>query len=144
MASCIFCKILAGKKTASEVYRDESCCAFLDIRPVNPGHTLVIPLAHAAGLAELDAETGAQMFRIGKRIAAALRKSGIRCEGVNFHLADGAAAGQEVFHVHLHVVPRFQGDGFGLRFGPNYGLLPSRGELDENAAKLSAALQIEI
>ncbi len=140
MKSCIFCEILAGRKPASFIHRDDRCCAFLDIRPVNPGHTLIIPVAHAACLSELDADTGAHMFLIAQNIAAGLRKSGIRCEGINLFLADGAVAGQEVFHVHLHVVPRFRGDGFGLRFGPNYGRLPEREILDETAAKITRAL----
>ena len=87
----------------------------MDIRPVNPGHLLVIPLVHAAGLTTLESDTGAQMFRVGQRLAEAIRRSGVRCEGINFLLADGEAAGQEVFHVHLHVIPRYAGDGFGFR-----------------------------
>lgn len=136
MAECVFCDILAGTKPASVVYRDQQCVAFMDVRPVNPGHVLVIPVQHAPGLAELDPEAGAQMMRVAQRIARALRSSNLRCEGVNLHLADGAAAGQEVFHVHLHVVPRFRSDGFGLRFGPNYGQLAARSELDRVAASL--------
>lgn len=136
MAECVFCEILAGTKRASVVYRDQQCVAFMDVRPVNPGHVLVIPVQHAPGLAELDPEAGAQMMRVAQRIARALRSSNLRCEGVNLLLADGAAAGQEVFHVHLHVVPRFRGDGFGLRFGPNYGQLAARSELDRIAASL--------
>ncbi len=62
--------------------------------------------------------------------------SDLRCEGVNFFLADGVAAGQAVFHVHLHVIPRFEGDGFGLRFGPDYGTRPGRDELDAIAGQL--------
>ena len=98
----------------------------MDIRPVNPGHLLVIPLAHAAGLATLESDTGAQMFRVGQRLAEAIRRSGVRCEGINVLLADGEAAGQEVFHVHLHVIPRYAGDGFGFRYGPEFGVLPDR------------------
>lgn len=67
------------------------------------------------------------------RVAAALRKCGVRCQGVNLFLADGEAAGQEIFHSHLHVFPRFAGDGFGLKFSPNYFVLPPRADLDEVA-----------
>lgn len=141
MSGCIFCAILAGQSPVSEVWRDEWCCAFMDIRPVTPGHTLVIPLVHAASLSDLDPEAGAHLFRVGQRVAQALRQSGLRCEGVNFFLADGVAAGQEVFHVHLHVIPRFRGDGFSLRFGPDYDRLPSRAALDEIAAKIRRACQ---
>ena len=102
----------------------------MDIRPVNPGHLLVIPIEHRAHLADIDAETAGHLMRVGHRLAAAVRTSGVRCDGVNLFLADGKAAMQEVFHVHLHVIPRFAGDGFGLRFGPDYDKLPPRAELD--------------
>ena len=140
MTDCLFCRILAGELPANFVCRDELACAFLDIRPVNPGHVLVIPIEHAASLAELDEERGGHLFKVGQRVAAALRASDLRCEGVNFHLADGAAAGQEVFHVHLHVFPRFRGDGLGLRFGPHYREKSDREELDSIAARLRAGL----
>ena len=136
VSDCLFCGILAGDVPSSVVYRDELVSAFMDIRPVNPGHVLVIPVRHAAFLAELDEQSGGHLFRVGQRVAQALRGSGLRCEGVNFHLADGAAAGQQVFHVHLHVFPRFKGDGFGLRFGPLHGETPGRNELDAVAEQL--------
>ena len=136
MGNCTFCDILAGKLPASTVYQDEICSAFMDIRPVNSGHVLVIPKQHAASLAEMDENTGGHLFAIGQRVAAALRQSGIRCEGINFFLADGEPAGQDVFHVHLHIFPRYEGDGFGLQFGPHYDKRPSRAELDAVAEKI--------
>jgi histidine triad (HIT) family protein len=140
MSDCIFCRILSGRIPASIVHRDGVCTAFLDIQPVNPGHVLVVPNRHAAYLADLDGDTGAHMFRIAQRLAGALRRSGVKCEGVNLFLADGAAAMQEVFHVHLHVFPRFDGDGFGLKFGPDYCNRPQRAELDRIAGEIQAAL----
>ncbi|MGQ9681546.1 MAG: HIT family protein [Anaerolineae bacterium] len=140
MRDCIFCRIIAGEAAASLVWRDERCTAFLDVQPINPGHLLVIPNRHAAHLAELDPEDGAQMWRVGQRLAGALRRSGVRCEGINCFLADGATAGQTVFHVHLHVIPRYGGDGFGLRFPPAYGQRPPRDELDSLAGRISAQL----
>ena len=116
MGSCIFCDILEGKAEASIVYRDEWCCAFLDLYPANPGHVLVIPVKHAAHMSELDEEIGGRVFQVGMRIAEAIRKSDLHSDGINFHLADGATAGQEIFHVHLHIIPRIQGDGFGFKF----------------------------
>lgn len=139
-SACVFCSIVAGRLPASVVYRDERVCAFMDIRPVNPGHLLVIPLAHAAGLATLESGTGAQMFRVGQRLAEALRRSGVRCDGINFLLADGEAAGQEVFHVHLHVIPRHAGDGFGFRYGPDFGALPDREVLEATARVVREAM----
>jgi histidine triad (HIT) family protein len=140
VAECIFCRILAGEAPASFVYRDEVCSAFMDIQPVNLGHLLVIPNVHGTHLADIDGETAAHLMRVGHRLAAALRASGLRCEGVNLMLADGRAAMQSVFHVHLHVIPRFEGDGFGLRFGPHYFELPERPALDTAAEKVREAL----
>jgi histidine triad (HIT) family protein len=139
---CIFCDILAGRAPVSWVYHDEVVAAFMDIQPVNTGHVLVIPRRHATSLAELDVEAGAQLFRVSQRIAQALRKSGLPCEGVNFFLADGEAAGQEVFHVHLHIFPRYTGDGFGFEFGPHYRTLPARADLDQAAEQLRNTLAI--
>ena len=140
MSTCVFCDILAGKLPSSVVFKDDLCWAFMDIQPVNPGHVLIIPTYHAPSLAELGGESGAHMFRIAQPIAAALRDSGLRCEGVNFFLADGEVAGQEVFHVHLHVFPRYTGDGFGLRFGPEYGNRPTRAQLDAVAGEILSVL----
>lgn len=140
MPDCIFCQILSGAAPASFVYRDDLVAAFMDIQPINPGHLLVVPLAHAADLAALDPETGAQLMRVAQRLAAAVRQSGVRCEGVDLFLADGEAAGQEVFHVHLHVIPRYAGDGFGFRFGPHYLTLPPRADLERVAANLRSLL----
>ena len=138
--TCIFCAIIAGTAPGSVVYRDAVCVAFMDIQPVNPGHVRVVPLAHAADLAALAPETGAQLMRVAQRLAAAVRQSGVRCEGVDLLLADGAAAGQEVFHVHLHVIPRYAGDGFGFRFGPEYHQRPARAELARVAASVRGQL----
>ena len=137
--SCVFCRILSGELPGTFVFRDDRCAAFMDIKPVNPGHLLVVPLNHASHLADLDAAAAAHLMEVGHRLAGALRGSGLRCEGVNFFLADGKAAGQEVLHVHLHVLPRFQGDGFGLRFGPDY-VERSRAELEESAGPIVRAL----
>ncbi len=140
MPDCIFCGILDGSAEASVVYKDEIVTAFMDIQPVNPGHILVIPNHHTAQLADLDPQTGGHMFQIAQRVAAAIRQTEVKCEGVNLFLADGEAAGQDVFHVHLHVFPRYAGDGFGLKFGPDYEQLPSRENLDGMAGKIRLAL----
>jgi histidine triad (HIT) family protein len=121
------------------VHQDDLCSVVVDIRPVNPGHILVMPNRHAASLAELRDEEAARMFELGLHMAAAIRASDLRCEGIDLFLADGAAAGQEVFHSHLHVFPRYAGDGFGFRFGPHYQRV-ARGEMDTVAATLRAAL----
>ena len=143
MSDCIFCRIVNGTEAASVVYSDDVVLSFLDITPVNLGHLLVIPKVHAAQLSELDPETGGRMFKVAMRVAGALRRSEVKCEGVNLFLADGKAAFQEVFHVHLHVIPRFSGDDFGLNFGSKYGTRPGRKELDEVAERIRAAILVE-
>jgi len=140
MPECVFCRIIAGDEAASLVYRDELCVAFMDIQPVNPGHLLIVPLTHAAQLAELDVASAERLMSVAQRLGLALRQSSLRCEGVNLLLADGEAAGQDVFHVHLHAVPRFAGDGFGFRFSPGYHQRPPRADLDQAAALIRAAL----
>ena len=140
MSNCLFCDIIEGICPASFVYSDEAVVAFMDIQPVNKGHVLVVPRLHSTNLAEIDEEEAAACMVVAKKIATAMGKSNIRCEGVNLFLADGVAAGQEIFHVHLHVFPRFDKDGFGLHFSDDYGKLPPRSELDDIAAKLRACL----
>ncbi len=140
MDDCVFCGILAGSLPASVVMRDAGCTAFMDTRPINVGHVLVVPDEHAASVADLPEETGAHLFRTAQQVAAALYSSGLKCEGVNLFVADGEAAGQEVFHVHLHVIPRFEGDGFGLTFGPNHANGATREELEQAARRIRDAL----
>lgn len=134
---CLFCQIVGGSVPSNTVLEDEHVFAFMDTSPVNPGHVLVIPKNHAADLEELEPETGAHMFRVGHRLARAVRRSGLRCEGVNLFLADGEAAFQEIFHTHLHVFPRFKGDNFRLDADWQRRSLA---ELEESANKLRAAL----
>ena len=138
---CVFCGIVAGRSPASIVHQAEDVVAFMDIQPVSEGHALVVVRQHAALVGELDARSAAALWSIGLRLADALRRSGLRCEGVDFLVADGEAAGQEVRHVHLHVLPRWNGDGFGFRFPPHYAQRPQREELDEAAARIRHTLR---
>jgi histidine triad (HIT) family protein len=138
MTDCIFCAIVRGESEASVVAETERALAFLDIAPITPGHTLVVPRQHAARLADVDADDGLELFRLAQRAADALYASGLRAEGVNLFLADGEAAGQDVFHAHLHVLPRFAGDGFELRLPPD-NRVRGRAELDEVATRLREA-----
>ena len=139
----VFAKILRGEIPAHKVLEDDDLIAFMDVMPQAPGHVLVVPVQHATHLADMDAEPAARLMAVAHRVAAALRASGVRCEGVNLFLADGEAAMQEVPHVHLHVFPRWRGDGFGLRFGPDYKHKPPRAALEEVAARLRPALDAE-
>ena len=134
---CTFCEVVAGRLPSSELYADDLVLAFMDIRPINTGHLLVVPRSHAPELAYLPEATGSAMFTTAQRMAAALRGSGVPCDGINFFLADGAVAGQEVDHVHLHVIPRFADDGFHLSAT---FLGPDRVDLDLTAQLIRAAL----
>jgi histidine triad (HIT) family protein len=134
--ACIFCRIVEGREKASFVAQATEAVAFLDLHPINEGHTIVVPRKHAASIAEVDEIGALAMWSLARRIGAGLRVSGLRCEAINLFLADGAAAGQEVFHSHLHVIPRWQGDGFGIKFPPHYGAAAERKALDDIAARL--------
>lgn len=137
LSDCVFCEIAAGRSPVSAFYEDELVLGFMTIGPVTEGHAMVMPKRHAAYLAELDEPTGRHLWTITQRAAAAIRGSGVRCEGVNLFLADGAAAFQEIFHVHMHVFPRFRGDPFKLV--ANWEVKPPREELDRVASQIRAA-----
>ncbi|MEV0298186.1 HIT family protein [Nocardia sp. NPDC050710] len=117
MNDCVFCRIVAGEAPATKVYEDDTLCAFLDIRPIARGHTLVIPKRHATELEDLDADLGAHIFRAGHRLALAMRRSTLAADGANLVLNDGKAAFQTVPHIHLHVIPRRHGDKLSLAKG---------------------------
>jgi diadenosine tetraphosphate (Ap4A) HIT family hydrolase len=136
----IFAKILRGEIPSHKVFEDDLCLAILDIFPINPGHVLVIPKAEAVTLPELDAQVAGHLLSVASRLSQAVRSASPRCEGVNFWISDGAAAGQEVPHVHLHIIPRFTGDGFGFKVGPNNRRAQQPEALAASAAALKAAL----
>jgi histidine triad (HIT) family protein len=107
---CVFCAIVAGEAPAIRIYENDDYLAILDIRPFTRGHTLVIPKKHTIDLTDTPADTVADMVRIGQRIAKAARNSELKADGNNLAINDGKAAFQSVFHIHLHVVPRRNGD----------------------------------
>lgn len=130
MVDCEFCKIVSRDAPSSVVYQNNRTLAMMTLRPMARGHILVIPKKHVASLPEMEYETGGELFEVGMKMAEALRASEIESEGINFWLADGEAAGQEVFHVHLHVLPRSETDGIHLE-GPRLDL--NRSEMDSDA-----------
>ena len=138
----VFAEIIAGRSPVSLVYRDAQVVAFMDIQPINEGHILIVPVQPARFLAELDEAVAAHLFVVGQRVAAAIRASGLPNTGIFIFLADGATAGQEVPHVHLHVVPRFAGDGLGFTLPERYHALPERELLDKAALKIRSALGV--
>lgn len=108
--SCVFCAIVAGDAPAIRVYEDDEYLAFLDIRPIVRGHTLVVPKTHTVDLTDTPADTLAGLMTVGQRIARAARRSELAADGNNIVINDGKAAFQSVFHIHLHVAPRQDGD----------------------------------
>ena len=112
---CIFCAIVARQAEASPLYEDTTVVVFMDLHPVTPGHLLVVPREHAVGLEDLDRSIGAHVWSVGHTMARALRRSSMRCEGINMLVCDGEVAFQTVFHFHLHVIPRYAGDGWILK-----------------------------
>lgn len=113
MGDCIFCRIVRGEAPAHVVYEDEHTIAFLDINPLSRGHTLVIPKRHYRDLLGMPAEELAAVVAAAQRVAGAIL-TGLGADGVNLLHATGAAAGQTVFHFHLHLIPRYSGDGLHL------------------------------
>ena len=122
------------------MYREAGVWAFMDIAPLTPGHVLVVPTAHAEGLRDLPPATGAAMFRLAQRVAAAQRRAATALAGINLFLADGREAGQEVMHVHLHVVPRLRGDKVRIDLSLPHRSHPPRTVLDATAATLRQML----
>ncbi|WP_061960772.1 HIT family protein [Demequina flava] len=111
---CVFCAIVADPSSDHVVWDEDGVIAFMDINPVTDGHLLVVPKEHSQGLTDMPAETAARVMQVAQELARALRASDLRCEGVNLFFAEGEAALQEIFHSHLHVLPRYEGDGFGI------------------------------
>lgn len=110
MKNCVFCKIIASEKPGCRVYEDSNAIAILDIAPVNKGHALVMLKRHAEALSELSSEEVNNLFAAVQKVARAMKKN-LGAEGVNYFVNEGKVAGQLVFHVHCHVLPRYKGDG---------------------------------
>lgn len=110
---CVFCKIRDGQIPSVTIYDDERTFVIMDINPLSEGHLLVIPKAHAATIYEISDDDLGQAAVVAKRVALAIRKS-LRPDGLNILQANGAAAFQSVPHLHLHLIPRWNGDGKGF------------------------------
>lgn len=133
---CIFCAIVEGRAPAEVVFEDEETMAFMDINPANPGHTLVVPKQHVRDIYELDEETAAAVMRTAVRVARAI-KAVLQPEGMNLLQSNGRAGGQAVFHFHMHIVPRWYGDGLHLARPP---VRRERQAIEEAAARIKAHL----
>jgi histidine triad (HIT) family protein len=109
--NCIFCQIIQKQASASIVYEDERVVAFLSNRPVNEGHTLVVPKKHYENIYEIPEDEGSYLFKIAKRIALAVRDA-VSADGIRLVQNNGWAAGQVVSHLHVHVIPMMSTEGF--------------------------------
>ncbi|SDN90598.1 histidine triad (HIT) family protein [Desulfonauticus submarinus] len=113
MSECIFCDIIHGKIPCAKVYETKNTLAFLDIAPVNKGHTLVIPKKHYPTLFDLPSELGKELLEVMQKVGEALRKT-VQAEGINLGMNNFKPAGQLVFHAHFHIIPRYENDGLSL------------------------------
>jgi histidine triad (HIT) family protein len=135
-AECVFCKIRDGQIPSAKLYEDERTFAIMDINPLNPGHALVIIKAHAPTIFDADAADLGAAIAAAKTVGAAV-KDAMKAEGLNVMQANGAAAFQSVPHLHLHLIPRFTGDGKGF----DWTLVPGqRDEILAHAARIKSAL----
>lgn len=128
---CIFCKIIRGELPSVKVYEDEKILAFLDISPVNPGHTLVVPKEHFENILDTPEETLSELITAVKKLAPAVMK-GSGAPAFNLGVNNGSEAGQVVQHTHFHVMPRYQGDGYKLWGSKPYGA----GEMENIGEKI--------
>ena len=137
---CIFCDIVRGTSPASWVYQDDTVVAFMDIQPITQGHMLVVPREHAVLMTDINETAAMRTFRVARKLAAVARHT-LGASGINIIVMDGEAAYQDVPHFHVHVIPRYPRDGFGLTFPDSYEQKPPRAQLDAIAAALHAASQ---
>ena len=138
MSDCIFCEILKGNSPASYTYQDDTVVAFMDIQPITHGHMLVVPRAHAVLMSDVEDSVAMRSFRVARQLGSIARTT-LGAAGVNLFVADGEAAFQDVPHFHVHVIPRYPKDGFGLTFPSKYNQPPSRAQLETIAEAIRAA-----
>jgi histidine triad (HIT) family protein len=134
--SCLFCRLVSGEIPSTRIYEDATTLAFMDINPGTRGHALVIPKAHAENIHDVPPDTLADMARTAQRVANAAKQH-LGCGGVNIVQSSGAIAFQSVFHIHIHVIPRYEGDSVRLPWTPTPG---DKGEIAAAAEKLLQGL----
>jgi len=137
---CIFCDLIQGAAEVSVCYEDADAIAFMDVQPVNAGHVLVVPRDHYESLCDIPSEIAMHVFEVSMRLAPIVRDvSG--CHDMNLVVNSGEAAGQNVFHYHVHLIPRRQGDGFDVPLPFSGSDMPDRTFLDAVAARIIAAMR---
>lgn len=117
MENCIFCKIANGEIPAATLYEDEDFRVILDLGPASKGHALILPKSHAANIYELPDELAGKAMILAKKMASKMTDA-LKCDGFNIVQNNGEPAGQTVFHFHMHLIPRYQGDNVGLTWTP--------------------------
>lgn len=117
---CIFCKIAGGEIPSDTVYEDEDFRVILDISPASKGHAIILPKNHAANLFELEEEDGEKIIKVAQKVGKAMMET-LGCDGLNVLQNNGKAAGQTVFHLHLHMIPRYTGDKVNITWTPGEG-----------------------
>ena len=130
MENCVFCRIARKEEHASFIYQDKDAVAFLDSRPVNEGHTLVVPRKHYENIFEVPDEELANLFKIVKKLAYVVSKSE-KADGISVVQNNGKAARQDIFHFHVHIIPRYEGQNSHSPRGT-----VEQNELDRVAAKI--------
>jgi histidine triad (HIT) family protein len=140
MSPCIFCELIHGGGEVSMCYEDSDALAFMDIQPVNPGHVLVVPRVHYESLLDIPTEVARHLFEVALRLGPLVRRLA-GAEGMNVIVNSGVAAGQDVFHYHVHVIPRRSGDGFEVALPFAGSEPPERTQLDAMAARIISALR---
>ncbi len=136
MNDCLFCKIIEGEVPSTKVYEDEKTLAFLDINPVNPGHTLVIPKKHSRNVFNIEKEDLRAITDALSKLLPIVKKS-VNAEGINIANNNEAVSGQIIFHTHFHIIPRFEGDGMKLWTGKAY----KEGQREKIAEKIKRELK---
>jgi len=138
--SCPFCDLIRGAGEVSMCYEDTDVVAFMDIQPVNPGHVLVVPREHYESLEDIPRELATHLFDVAMQLSPVVKHVG-DADGLNILVNSGAAAGQDVFHYHVHVIPRCPDDGFDIPLPFAGSQMPDRTVLDANAARIISVLR---
>lgn len=137
---CIFCDLIRGAAEVSMVYEDATAIAFLDIQPVNPGHVLVVPREHYEVLQDIPRRVGAHLYELASRLIPIVQAASGATD-MNIVVNSGAAAGQNVMHYHIHLIPRRDGDGFDVPLPFPGSEMPDRQRLDAMAARIGSLLR---
>ena len=138
--TCPFCDVIHGAGEVSMCYEDVDVVAFMDIQPVNAGHLLVTPREHYESLEDIPHALATHLFDVAMQLAPVVKQVA-NADGMNIIVNSGAAAGQDVFHFHVHVIPRCEGDGFDVPLPFGGSQMPDRTVLDANAARIISALR---